>query len=362
MNALSSSLSSPISRALVTHVCRRVDKLQLTDGLALPSGLASGQIALAEVLRSDSQETVVLADGMAHRLRPGTQLLVALGEARSALGRSGSLPQAEGAFELLTPHGLAGTETTRGARLGAPLPLRLLGLAQKHDRSVATLADFAESPRGLRDQPRTYLMLGCSHRVGETQTLLAWTEGLSLQEGPGDLAVILLGDWPVHDLPAHLLDAGATHVLDASDLGLAQTHDLEGEALITALDDLRTLAGLRGVRRCLIALGGGYTRPEVQRLLGTGKLPARIDGVMLAAADALSARSVAFELQAHGLPLLGLSGDLANSPLAIREAQPLDVPILPALNLAEPAALVSLVALQYSQGRARNGARHNPFN
>lgn len=354
--------SSPLAQARISYACRLVDKTRLSDTLAQPVVMAEGQLALAEIVQRAPQEGVVLADGSFHYLRPHTRLLVAVGETRSALGRSGTLPHTPDECHLLTPYGLVGKETARGAKMGEAVQLRLLGLPLMHDGSVATLADFAETTRGLRDVPRTYLLLGCAQRVGETQTLLNWAEGLSVQDPTVDLAVILLGDWPALDLPVRLFDAGVTHVLDAANLGLPNTHHLDGNALLDALDDLRTLAGLRGARHCLIALGGGYDRPEMQRLLATGKLPTRIDGAILAAADALSARTVAQELEAYGVPLLGLSGTLAGSPLAIRETQPLDTPILASEDLTKPPVLTALVAQHYSRCGGRYAHLHNPFN
>lgn len=337
--------------ALLPFACRRVSLPalhSLADNPLLP---AAGDLALAEVLSPGANQHLVLADGRSQRLVRGQSLLVTLGSPYAPLAHTGRLPSELGECDLLTAHGVAGIEIARAQRLAAPTRLRLYGLVGDARGQRLNLSDFALPQRPAARPARSLLVVSTARRTQASSALLQLVHGLA-QHG-GHVATLQITGEMDADLSLRLRHAGAGSTLDAADAGLSATGGVSGEALLAAADRLLAEASAQGAAVAITRLAGGMAQREVRALLATPGFASRFDGVVLTAADALSARAGVAALQAAGLNTLAVTGALCASPLAMREAAPLPCPLLSPAELGELAAQGGLDARPSVQAMAR---------
>lgn len=332
--------------ALVPTACRRVTLDRVGSLLDNPVVPVSGSLALAEVLTPGANALLSRADGGYQRLVRGQSLLVALGAPYAPLSHTGRLPTELGECDLLNANGVAGIEVARAAKLAAPTRLRLMGLLGTACGAALNLSDFAlPLPRQARFPTQSLLLASTARRTKASPTLRHLVQALSAR---GAVAAIKLTGELDAEFSAQLHEAGAAQVFDSVDAGHSSTGGLKGPALLAMADQLLAQAAAAGADIAITRLAGGLAQPEVRALLSTPGFAQRFDGVVLSAADALSARAGVRLFESLGLPVRLVSGALCDSPLAMREAQPLSCPVVPpeaireALAWGVPAAVPSL--------------------
>ncbi len=102
--------------------------------------------------------------------------------------------------------------------------------------------------------------------------------------------------------------------------------------------------GKAGVDVIVLELADGLYQRETAQLLSSQRFTSKIDGMIFAAGDAMGGEGGVEWLRRRKLPVLGVSGLLAHSPLAIREAAEVtDLPVFDMATLSEPQAAVSMV-------------------
>lgn len=132
--------------------------------------------------------------------------------------------------------------------------------------------------------------------------------------------------------------------------------DCRGETatqLLTRCDALLSRLAGAGCDAAVLRVAGGLAVPEVQRLLAEPGIGKRLDGVILAAADGLSAVEGVARIEALGGTVMAISGALLRSPLAAREAAAAtSVPLIPAEALSRPQKLARLLSDAPAMARA----------
>lgn len=96
----------------------------------------------------------------------------------------------------------------------------------------------------------------------------------------------------------------------------------------------------------LVEVAGGLLLVETTWLMNSAQFRRRIDGVIFVAADAIGAIGGVERLRSLGLVVVGVTGALAESPLARRAArEALGVPVLTAAELSDPHVAARLLGL-----------------
>jgi hypothetical protein len=171
---------------------------------------------------------------------------------------------------------------------------------------------------------------------GKTTTAAALVRGCAragLRAGAGKVT----GSGSGKDRWAYV-DAGAHSVADFLDFGMPSTFGYPLERLATTMLAIRNTLAAEGADVVVLEIADGLLMPETHGLLE--QLGDVADAVVLAAVDALSARSGVEILRGLGLPVQALSGLVSRSPLASREAAgTVGLPVLSPRALAEGAAL-----------------------
>jgi len=135
-------------------------------------------------------------------------------------------------------------------------------------------------------------------------------------------------------------------MLDFTDVGLASTYRQpmpEIERAFVELVDHLTASGT-GVN--FVEVADGIYQRETSRLIESKIFQATVDVVLFAAADATGAVAGAGHLKAIGLNVVGVTGRITRSPLAMQEAAAATgLPVLTIAQLTDVSTVCELIGL-----------------
>jgi hypothetical protein len=248
----------------------------------------------------------------------GDEIVVAYGARYAPDQYEAEVPQAIGPCDLVAGGGVAGRVLSRHASMSAPTRLEPIGLLVDQDRAVINLSRFA-LPQMSRGPARNIIVIaGASMNAGKTTSAAACIKGLcsaGLRVAAGKLTGTGSGGdlWTMHD-------AGASVVLDFTDAGHATTAGLDPAAVLDCANSILDHLEAAAPDVIVVEIADGVLQRETRALLSEPRFVSRIDAILFAAGEALSALAGANWMTARGLPLVGLTGVLSASPLASREA------------------------------------------
>ena len=334
--------AAPAARAkwaFTTRRARRVDAAGLDPDLA---AARAGDVVLARVERVGSHKRLQLAGGGFSDLWEGDLIVAACGDRYAADQFEGRAALAAEGCDLLAGGGVIGLLETKHERIGAPTRLSPIGRLTDASGAALTLARYAR-PRPAPARPETVIgVLGTGMNAGKTTAAAALIRGLDAA-GFRVAGLKATGTGAVGDLQAYQA-AGAAFAADFTEDGLASTFRQPAPRVVAALDALLGHAAAAGCETAVVEIADGLLQPETAALLAGGG-GARFDGVLFAAADALSALGGLATLERIGLKPLALTGLLTRAPLAVREAEAATGAWLLGRDaLADPACATALLA------------------
>jgi hypothetical protein len=225
---------------------------------------------------------------------------------------------------------------------GRPTQLEIVGgLRDASGRALST-EDFATVvPPRAATHPPTVAVVGSGMNAGKTTTaaalLLGWTRA-GLRAGAGKVT----GSGSGKDRWEYL-DAGAAAVADFLDFGMPSTFGYPRERLAATMIGIRDGLAATGCDAIVLEIADGILMTETAQLLEG--LAGEVEALVLATADALSARAGVGILRELGLPVRAISGLVSRSPLAVREAHAATgLPVMTVAELASGGALSLLPA------------------
>lgn len=280
----------------------------------------AGDLVLARVTRVGKHKTLELTDSRRSNLFVGDEVVVAYGARYAPDQFSAHVPDTLGPCHLAAGGGVAARVTERHAGVSAPTELLPLGLLADARGQRLNLADFA-LPRRPANGPRplSIASLGTSMNAGKTTSAAYLVRGL-VRAGLRVGAAKITGTGSGND-PGLLRDAGAELVLDFTDLGHASTAGLELPCLLEVLNGVQGAMAAQGVDVLVLEVADGLLQRETALLLRSPHFAQRVDGSLFSSGDAMGAVAGVRWLREQGLPVLGLSGAMTASPLALAEAE-----------------------------------------
>lgn len=340
----SSFVPVPAARKLLIsdhgrHLLPGAIRMMATDAV-----LRDGDLAIAEVLEIGRHPQLALASGREAELAEGDRIVVVVGRVNAPLAFSGVCPTSLGECALLSASGAAGLVTAASRGL-PPTRLRLLGLAVDEAGTVLNLRRLVPTAACGTDsgmaRSQRIAVVSCARGSHASKVTAALVRGYARSGAE----VAVAKPTGVADAAERwrFLDAGAAAAVDLVDAGRLCSAELDRANLVAVTEQLcATLAGNSAV---IVRVAGGLARRDTRALVCAPQFVASTDGVVLAAADALSAIEGARLLAAAGLRLLAVSGAICRSPLAMAEARnELSCPVLDAQALGIPARLQALLA------------------
>jgi hypothetical protein len=313
----------------------------------MPDGLATlvapavrdprpGDLVVSRVTRIGVHDHAEDRVGRHMRLFPGDLVVGAYGNRYATDFYEGYVSRGS-RTHLLTAGGLVGDVVATHDAHGLPTELEVVGALADADLRPLSTEDFA-APLPAWTAPRlaTIAVVGSGMNAGKTTTAAALVRGCA-RAGLLAAAGKVTGSGSGKDRWAYV-DAGAHSVSDFLDFGMPSTFGYPLERLAFTMLAIRNTLAACGADVVVLEIADGLLMPETSGLLE--QLGGVADTVVLAAVDALSARSGVEILRGLGLPVQALSGLVSRSPLASREAvAAIGLPVLSPRSLADGAAL-----------------------
>lgn len=280
---------------------------------------AAGDLVLARVDALGKQTKLELTDGRRAHLFPGDEIVVSYGNRYAPDQFEAIVSDDLAPCDLVAAGGIAGVELSRHMRMLPPTQITPMGLIGDGAGERINLARFRiDAAEQVPDLP-VVLSLGTSMNAGKTLTSTSLVRGFK-RLGLRVAALKITGTGAGGDMWI-VRDAGADVVLDFTDAGFASTYLVPIDEVVAGAFRLINHAAASGCEVAVIEIADGLQQKETAQLIRSDALRALTLGCTFAAYDAMGAMCGVRELAEAGHTVLGLSGRLGLSPLAVREAE-----------------------------------------
>lgn len=307
---------------------------------------SNGDLVLARVVSVGQHKRLHTVDGGRKNLFVGDLVVVSYGDRYAPNQYEAIMPGDLRDCDLAAGGGVASRVVARHDRMRAPTRLHPLGLvANDPDGPPLNLAGFAlEPPRPTtRVEVPVMAVVGTSMDAGKTTTAAHLVRGLR-NHGERVGYAKVTGTAAAGD-PGFVRDAGATLVLDFTDVGYVSTYRQSSRAVEAICDELVLHLAAAGAEVIVLEIADGLLQRETAALLASASFRRRVDGIVFTAADSLGALGGVQWLRERRLPVCALSGRLTTAPLQVREAiAATHLPVYSCNELLEPATAAKLVA------------------
>lgn len=326
---------------------RRVPKGAGCAVLPLDGSPRVGDLILAKVDVIGHHANLQLVHGRPRHMFPGDEIVVAYGNRYASNQFESYVPDTLGPCHLVAGGGIASRAVSWHVRISkGPTHITPIGLVGDSKGQRINVADYALKPVRLNDdyEPTTIAVIGTAMDSGKTQTCVHLVRGLiaaGLRVGYAKVTGTGAGGdiwW--------LKDAGASPVLDFTDVGMPSTYLQPLEAIEGALVSLIRHVASRGVDAVVVEIADGVLQKETSALLKSDVFIRNVGGIVLAAQDAMGASAGVSYINGGGTPVLALAGVLTASPLQADEAAAATgLPLFDREGLATPENAIRLIGL-----------------
>jgi len=300
-------------------VARRIDPAEMHSYRKSVKTPRAGDLVLARVGRIGRHAHLESRSGRPLALYPNDLIVGVFGTHHDADEFEGVVPVRLQRSQLLAPAGVVGQVQARNRRVESPTELDPLGFIFDEEGVRIELSRRRLRARAAASVP-TILVLG-SDRLGGRSATMTSVVHLLAASGLSVGAARITGTASRVDV-LRLRDAGADRVLDFSAFGFPSTYLLGERELSSILAS--TLGHLAGARCEVVVLemGNDLFQRETEIVLESEVAHAHVDAVLYSAGDVVSAHAARDRLTSrYELPLLAVSGTVAESALGIREVE-----------------------------------------
>lgn len=301
-----------------------------------------GDLILCEITEIGQHKNIQLAERRLSASYPGDLVVLCLGD-RYAPDQFLARAVVEGdRLDLVAGGGIAGRVEAAHSAMSRPTQLRPLGLLTGACGRVLNVADYALPTLPANDRVTVLGVFGASMNAGKTTAATSLAHGL-IRAGYATAGVKATGTGAFGDF--NKFEDGGAPALDFTDVGMASTFRMPLSQIETGFDTLVATAAARGAKVVVVEIADGVFQNETRDILQSSRIRDRLDGLLFAAPDALSAMGGVTVLNRLGLSPFALSGMVSCSPLATAEAEAATgVPVLTRQDLWTPEVIARHVA------------------
>lgn len=292
----------------------------------------AGDLVLARVDSLGKQTRLELTDGRRAHIFPGDEIIVSFGNRYAPDQYEAIIGEDLSPCDLVAAGGIAGVELSRHQRMLPPTRITPIGLIGDQKGRRLNVARFRIDAEELTPDLPVILSLGTSMNAGKTLTSASLVRGFK-KLGLRVAALKITGTGAGGDMWI-VRDAGADMALDFTDAGFASTYLARVEDIETGALRLMNHVAAAGCQVAVIEIADGLQQKETAELIRSEAIRDLTIGTVFAAYDSMGAICGIDVLRRAGHNLLGLSGRLGLSPLAVREAE-----IVTGLRVFSPAEL-----------------------
>lgn len=311
-----------LARAEWAFTTRRVDRSRAQNIVSKGREPGVGDLVLAQVDRLGHHGNLQLVDGRRRRLFTGDYIVVAYGNRYACEQFEAQVPDTLGPCHLVAGGGIASRALSWHDRIArGPTHITPVGLLADASGTCLNLSQFAlkGADSASAERPDVIAVLGTAMDAGKTETAAFLVRGLR-QTGRRVGYIKVTGTGAGGDTWL-LRDVGADKVLDFTDAGLPSTYLAPINTITDAMQSLVTHMGREGMDTVVMEVADGVYQRETSKLLFSQAFEVTVDGIVLAARDAMGASAGVASLSGQTRPVLALSGLLSASPLQRREAR-----------------------------------------
>ncbi|MDX2273933.1 MAG: molybdopterin-guanine dinucleotide biosynthesis protein MobB [Hyphomonadaceae bacterium] len=314
------ALAERLQAAKTAFATRRVDLREVRE-LIREGAPRTGDLILATINEIGHHSRLELTSGRRAQLYPGDEVIVAYGARYAPDQFEAVVPNDLSACDLAAAGGIAARVVARHAHAKKATTLTPVGMLAGEDGAPLNLSRYALPAPAIVGPARNVIcVVGTAMNAGKTTLAASLIHGLS-KGGVRVGACKVTGTGAGCDMWA-VKDAGAVVALDFTDMGYATTAGLPPATVDKIAHSLVTQVEAQDVDMVVVEIADGLLQRETATLLSPpSTFSARLDSVMLAAADAMGAVAGAEWLRKRNLPLSVISGVVTSSPLAMREAE-----------------------------------------
>ena len=316
IEALEAERVARSKRAFTTRRVGAENMQSLIYGVVSP---ASGDLVLARVDEIRKHKRLELTDGRKALMFPGDEIVVCFGNRYAPDQYEAVIGFDLSSCDLVAAGGVAAREVCRNLRMIEPTRITPIGIVGDGAGNRLNLRNFSVPDQNDAPPIPTILSVGTSMNAGKTLTATSLVRGLKAA-GYRIAAIKATGTGSGNDVWI-VKDAGADVVLDFTDSGFSGTYLIPQPEIEAATRRLINHAAWLGCDLAVIEIADGLQHMETAALIEAKHLWSNNLGVVFAAYDAMGAKCGVDLLQALGHRVLALSGRIALSPLAMREAQ-----------------------------------------
>lgn len=331
-----------IQKAKAAYTTHRVNFEQVVTLLRGNIAPQVGSLVLAKVLEVGHHTRIELASGRKSYLFPGDEIIVAYGNRYAPDQFEAEVPQDLSACHLVAAGGLAAKVISQHNRIDMPTSIVPIGLLGDIKGQPLNLDQWSlSSTNFIGNQPLILGVLGTSMNSGKTTTAAYLIKGL-VEAGWKVGAAKVTGTGAGNDV-GMMKDAGAFQVFDFTDVGFPSTYKTTAKNIEMIFSTLTNHLATLGAEVIVIEIADGLYQEETANLLASSIFCRNVDGVIFATSNALGAAAGVKIIQNYDIPVLGISGRVTTSPLAMRETEKAsDLPVFsPEMISTEAASLIS---------------------
>lgn len=312
----------------------------------------AGDLAVVQVTELGCHERITTRENMRLRIYAGDYLACVFGNRYATDAYEGLVEDVEN-LSLLTAGGMIGTVRSRHRSTGRPTNVRFVGYLGGANGEILNLKRLAFKPKNPGLTPANLIaVVGTGMNAGKTTSCVRLIKGLS-DLGLRVAACKLTGSVSNRDQD-EMRAASAVQVLDFSDYGFPSTYLCPKTELMSLFRTMMADISPSAPDVVVMEIADGILQRETAMLLEEARIRTALQGVVLAADNALSAHFGVQRLHSLGHEVLGVTGLLTSSPLCVREFNELsDVPVASSTGSGGP--LAELVSARLAQPSARRG-------
>ena len=310
----------------------------------------AGDLILARVEKLGQHQRLELPSGRRAHLFPGDEIIVSYGNRYAPDQFLGHVPEKMETCSLVAAGGIASEVITKHSKMKSATRIKPLGFLASHNKQIMNVRD-RQLPETSSNStyPKILAVVGSSMNGGKTTTMAFMAKGM-VEAGLSVGAAKITGTGAGADY-WKMLDAGAYPVIDFTDMGFSSTYKVDAAQIEALMKRQITYLSNHKVDVILLEVADGLMQTETAALLQSKCFKSLVDGVFFSAAEALSVQTAVDWILSYKLPLLGISGALTASPLAVAETKQMcPIPVFTKEELCCASFYQQIIELMDEQG------------
>ena len=325
-------LLEPLSLKRATHAkraytTRHVDLQQASQLLVNGYQPQVGDLVLARVDRRLQHTHIQLPSGRRAMMNMGDEIIVCYGNRYAPDQFEAEVPRDLSPCHLVAAGGVASLSLSRNNAMKSATKITPIGVLADSAGKAINMEDYAlKISQAPRSRPPVTVVIGTSMNAGKTTVAADIILGMTRQ-GLRVGAAKVTGTGAGGDV-FRMQDCGALKVYDFTDCGYPTTYKVPLDNCIEIMQTLIAKLSEEILDSIVIEVADGILQDETRGLVQSKEFKALCDDIVFAAGDAMGALGGSSWLQQQGLNVIGVSGVITSSPLAMREySMSSDIPV-----------------------------------